>query len=91
MDVARVANSNDAEIMLEKLPLVIYVQRAGEGMPQHEDLEPEVYGLKPKGVDWPVDPPRKENWVKRFGFSIVPDFAATVHAVTGGQLPNSHW
>ena len=24
--------------------------------------------------------------MKRFGFPIVPDFAATVHAVTGGQL-----
>jgi hypothetical protein len=58
-------------------------------MPQHEVLEPEVYGLKPKSVDWPVDHPRKENWVKRFGFSIVPDFAATVHAVTGGQLPTA--
>ena len=56
-------------------------------MPQHEDLEPEVYALKPRGSDWAVDPPQNDNWIKRFGFPLVPDFAATVHAVTGGQLP----
>ena len=86
VDVARVENSTEEELMLEKLPPMIYIQRDGEGMPQHLDLEPEVYGLRPRGMDWPVDPSQKENWVKRFGFPIVPDFAATVHAVTGGQL-----
>ena len=43
--------------------------------------------LKCKNSDWALDPPRNDNWIKRFGFPIVPDFAATVHAVTGGQLP----
>ena len=57
-------------------------------MPQHENLEPEVYGLPVKNVDWPLENgPRKENWIKRFGFPIVPDFGATIHAVTGDQLP----
>ena len=56
-------------------------------MSQHEGLEPEVYALKPRSSDWSLDPPRNDNWVKRFGFPLVPDFAATVHAVTGGQLP----
>ena len=77
----------DFEIVLEKQPTVIFVRRAGEGMPQHEDLEPEVYALKPRSSDWALDPPRNDNWIKRFGFPLVPEFASTVHAVTGGQLP----
>ena len=77
----------DCEIMLEKQPTMIFVRRVGEGIPQHEDLEPEVYALKPRGSDWAVDPLTNDNWIKRFGFPLVPDFAATVHAVTGGQLP----
>ena len=56
-------------------------------MPQHEDCEPEVYALKPRSSDWALDPRRYDNWIKRFGFPLVPAFAATVHAVTGGQLP----
>ena len=87
IDVVRVAESSDSELILEKQPLAIYVKRDGEGMPQHESLEPEVFRLKPRGVDWALDPPRNENWVKRYGFPLVPDFAATVHFVTGGQLP----
>lgn len=75
--------------MLEKQPPMLYIRRDGEGMPQHMDLEPEIFGLRARGVDWPVDPVQKENWAKRFGFPIVPDFAATVHAVTGGQLPTA--
>ena len=86
-DEKRVRESMDSEIMLEKQPTVIFIRRVGEGMPQHEDLEPEVYALKPRSSDWAVDPPRNDNWIKRFGFPLVPDFAATVHAVTGGQLP----
>ena len=85
-DEKLVAESTEPEIILQKQPLAIYVKRDGEGMPQHESLEPEVFGLKPRGVDWPLDPPRNENWIKRYGFPLVPDFAATVHAVTGGQL-----
>ena len=50
-DIMRVVESDDAELVLEKQPLAIYVKREGEGMPQHEQLEPEVYGLKPRGVD----------------------------------------
>ena len=56
-------------------------------MPQHMDLEPEIYGLKLRSADWPVNTTQKQNWVKRCGFPIVPDFTATVHAVTGGTLP----
>ena len=75
------------EIVLQKQPKVIFIRRAGEVRPQHEDCEPEVYALKPRSSDWALDPPRNDTWIKRFGFPLVPDFAATVHAVTGGQLP----
>ena len=39
-DEKRVRESLDGEIMLEKQPTMIFVRRAGEGMLQHEDLEP---------------------------------------------------
>ena len=61
VDVARVENCTDLEIHLEKPPLMIYVQRTGEGMPQHMDLEPEIYGLKLRNADWPVDSIQKQN------------------------------
>ena len=72
IDVTRVEATSDAEIILQKQPLMIFIRRSGEGMPQHENLEPEVYGLPVKNVDWSVDKTRKENWIKRFGFPIVP-------------------
>ena len=86
IDQALVAASTEAEIMLERQPSIIYVRRADEGMSQHEYYEPEVYGLRRRCTNWAVDPPRSENWMKRFGFPLVPDLAATIHAVTGGQL-----
>ena len=39
-DEKRVRESMDSEIMLEKQPTVIFIRREGEGMPQHEGLEP---------------------------------------------------
>ena len=86
-DESRVRETTDSEIVLQNQPKVIFIRRAGEGMPQHEDCEPEVYALKPRSSGWALDPPRNDNWIKRFGFPLVPAFAATVHAVTGGQLP----
>ena len=40
-DEQRVRETMDFEIVLERQPAVIFVCRDGEGMPQHEDLEPE--------------------------------------------------
>ena len=85
VDEVRLRDSTESEIVLLKMPLVIYVRRQGEGMPQHLSLEPEVYAVTPRGAQWPIDP-SKENWVKRIGFPLVPDFASTVHAITGDQL-----
>ena len=45
IDEALVTESTEPEIILQKQPLAIYVKRDGEGMPQHESLEPEVFGL----------------------------------------------
>ena len=50
-DESRVRESLDFEIVLQKQPKVIFIRRAGEGMPQHEDCEPEVYALKPRSSD----------------------------------------
>ena len=73
-DEQRVRESMDFEIVLQKQPTAIFIRRDGEGMPQHEDCEAEVYALKPKSSDWALDPPSNDNWIKRFGFPFVPDF-----------------
>ena len=51
-DEKRVRESMDFEIVLEKQPTVNLILRNGEGMPQHDDLEPEVYALKPRSSNW---------------------------------------
>ena len=85
-DAARVATSTQAEIILEHLPLQICVRKVHEEpMLQHLNLPPQVYGVSPKGVNWHVDA-QKTLWVRRFGFPLRPDFASTVHAVTGAEL-----
>ena len=40
IDVAPVEATTDREIVLQKQPLMIFIRRAGEGMLQHENLEP---------------------------------------------------
>ena len=58
---------------------MLYIRMAGEAMPQHEDLELEVYRLQLKNVDWYVDKMRKENYIKRFGFPIAPESESWKH------------
>jgi hypothetical protein len=87
-DEDRVRRATEPEIMLEFMPLKLYVRkRGGDAMPQHLDLPPQIYGVSPMGSNWPLDPPAKTLWVRRFGFPLRPDFASTVHAVTGDELP----
>ena len=85
-DVARVANTAEQELILEHLPLQICVRKTTEeSMEQHLNLPPNVYGVSAKGVNWNVDQ-GKTVWVRRFGFPLRPDFASTVHAITGAEL-----
>ena len=85
-DATRVAASTEAEIILEHLPLQICVRKLNEEpMEQHLNLPPQVYAVHPRGVNWHVDH-AKTLWIRRFGFPLRPDFASTVHAVTGAEL-----
>ena len=85
-DVERVRNSTDAEIMLTRQPLKIYVRKKdAENMQQHFNLPPNVYAVAPKGENWSLDM-SKTLWLRRSGFPLRPDFAQTVHAVTGDEL-----
>ena len=87
-DEERVRSSMEFEIMLEYMPLKIYVRKKGrDAMPQHLDLPSQIYAVSSMGSNWPLDPPAKTLWVRRFGFPLRPDFASTVHAVTGDELP----
>ena len=89
IDEERVRHSTEQDIMLTKLPLMVYVEKEGENMPQHMDLDPQIFGVAPRSVDWQIAH-RSENWVKRFGLPLVPDFASTVHAATGDQFMELH-
>ena len=86
-DEQRVRESTEQEIILLHQPLKIYIRKKSrEPMPQHLGLPPQVYALGPCGVNWSLNPPANTLWVRRFGFHIRPDFASTVHAVTGDEL-----
>ena len=55
-DVERVKNSTDAELMLTRQPLKIYVRKKdAEDMQQHFNLPPNVYAVAPKGENWSLD------------------------------------
>ena len=85
-DVQMVANSTAPEVILAHLPLKIYVKKSGmEQMPQHFNLPPQVYAVSSKGVNWELRM-KSGLWIRRFGFPLRPDFASTVHAVTGSEL-----
>ena len=85
-DARRVAMASDTELVLEHMPLKLYVKKRTEDpMPQHMGLEPQVYAVSPKGVNWNLDK-NETLWIRRFGFPLRPDFASTVHAVTGDEL-----
>ena len=84
-DEEMVKHSAEHNIVLTKLPLMLYVEKEGDNMPQHMDLDLQIFGAAPRSVDWQIGR-QSENWVKRFGFPLVPDFASTVHAATGDQL-----
>ena len=73
--------------MLQKQPLRLYVRIAGEGMPQHDDFETQVYGLSPKSSDWPTGKKKEGELDQTFWLSDCSDFGVTIHAVTGDQLP----
>ena len=86
-DLQAVRNNPTAEeIMLKHHPLKIYVtKKNSEDMKQHYNLPPNVYAVAPRGENWHLDQ-AKSLWLRRFGFPLRPDFAATVHAVTGDEL-----
>ena len=78
-DEHRVRMSSEPEVVLEHMPLKIYVKkRSVDPMPQHMGLPPQVYAVSPKGVNWNLDK-SKTLWIRRFGFPLRPDFASTVH------------
>ena len=54
-------------------------------MMQHHNLEPQVFAVTPRRASWALDK-NKTMWVTRTGFPLVPDFASTVHGVTGRTL-----
>ena len=45
VDEERVKASNEQDIILQKPPLMVYVEKVGENMPQHLDLDPQIYGV----------------------------------------------
>ena len=43
IDHEKIQACRDREVVLDKLPKALLIKRDGKGMPQHEDLEPEVH------------------------------------------------
>jgi hypothetical protein len=75
----------DGELLLSKLPLVIYVHFPGATWRVSDDLPEGVYPLQPKSRTWTVNKNTKIK-VRRTGFFFVPDFASTAHMIQGQNL-----
>ena len=68
----------EGEWVLERLPLVIYVQFAGAKWKVHKDLPEGVYPLKRRSRTW-KDNKHTGIEARRTGFWILPDFGSTAH------------
>ena len=75
----------DGEVLLSKMPLVIYAHFTGAAWRIHDDLPPGVYPVRPRSRTWTVNKQTKIT-VRRTGFVLLPDFASTAHMIQGQNL-----
>ena len=84
-DAEAIRGNAAPEIILQRCPKRLFIRVNGTNMPQHYNLEPQVFALCPRRVTWSVDPDGT-NQLLRTGFPVVPDFGATIHSVCGQQF-----
>ena len=83
---AAAASQNDADnIVLQKMPLALYVHVPGQTWQQHAQLPPGVARLEAVTQTWSLETNGKAT-VSRRGFPLACDFAGTAHSFMGSTL-----
>ena len=83
---ADAASQNDADnIVLQKMPLALYVHVPGQTWQQHTQLPPGVARLEAVTQTWSLETNGKAT-VSRRGFPLACDFAGTAHSFMGSTL-----
>ena len=85
-DENKLEECDDPEIVLEHLPLVVWLQSDQELRAQHPDApEHNWFPMRPITNSWTLDAGACVE-IARKGFAAVPDFASTIHVSTGRSL-----
>ena len=88
LDAAIVEGSSDPELILNRLPKIIYVEVKDAVFEQQAGVPAGVYPVKPRNVFWSRDKAGNAK-VRRTGFLLVPSFSGTAHSYTGATLPKA--
>jgi hypothetical protein len=85
-DERDVKNCRDEEVVLQHLPLVVWLESQEDLREQHPDApKKNWFPMRPVTNSWSLD--AGENiLIARRGFAAVPDFASTIHAATGRSM-----
>ena len=86
LDIARLSRTTPgAELVLEKLPLALYVQIPGSTWQLHPALPPGVACIKPTVQQWTLQPGGRATIARR-GFPVASDYFGTAHSFMGATL-----
>ena len=85
VDKEAVETAEGRDIVLQRLPLALYVRVAGANWQQHPDLPVGVARIEPVTQTWTLETNGKAT-VSRRGFPIASDYAGTAHSFMGATL-----
>ena len=85
VDKDAVETAEGRDIVLQRLPLALYVRVAGANWQQHPDLPVGVVRIEPVTQTWTLETNGKAT-VSRRGFPIASDYAGTAHSFMGATL-----
>ena len=90
LDIERLSRTPGAELVLEKLPLALYVQIPGATWQLHPTLPPGVACIKPTVQQWTLQPGGRATIARR-GFPVASDYSGTAHSLWVPRWKRAPW
>ena len=87
-DKAVQANTNEAMIVLQAMPKILYLEMEQELKMPYPGLPPKWFAMKPVEIYWTLDNDEHIEIARR-GFPLVPNFSTTIDGATGQTLKAS--
>ena len=85
-DAERLKGNTEAEVVLDHLPLVLWMETSEDLTQQHPDApHKNWFPLRPVTNLWSLDAAEYIE-ITRKGFAAVPDFSSTIHVATGRSI-----